>query len=51
MGEEALFDVLSAASLVADPAEQFKLNRDALELIKSDGMAAAFQVLVQRKSF
>ena len=48
-GEEALFEVLSAASLVNDPAEQFKLNRDALELIKSDGMAAAFQVLVQRK--
>lgn len=49
MGEEALFEVMNAASLVADPVEQFKLNRDALELIKPDGMAAAFQVLVQRK--
>jgi SAM-dependent MidA family methyltransferase len=49
-GEEALSEVLSAASLVADPSERFKLNRDALELIRSDGMAAAFQVLVQRKS-
>jgi SAM-dependent MidA family methyltransferase len=50
MGEEALFEVMKAASLVADPAEQFKLNRDAIELIKPDGMGAAFQVLVQRKS-
>lgn len=50
MGEEALAEIISAASLVADPAERFKLNRNALELIKSDGMAAAFQVLVQRKS-
>lgn len=49
MGEEALFEVMNAASLVTDPVEQFKLNRDALELIKPDGMAAAFQVLVQRK--
>ncbi|HEV2884705.1 MAG TPA: SAM-dependent methyltransferase [Pyrinomonadaceae bacterium] len=50
MGEEALFEVMNAASRVADPAEQFKLNRDALELIKPDGMASFFQVLVQRKS-
>jgi SAM-dependent MidA family methyltransferase len=49
-GEEALFEVISAASLVADPVEQFKLNRDAIELMKPDGMAAAFQVLVQRKT-
>lgn len=48
--ENALFEVLSAASLINDPAEQFKLNRDAIELIKPDGMGAAFQVLVQRKS-
>jgi len=47
---EALSEVISAASLATDPAEQFTLNRFALELIKSDGMAAAFQVLVQRKS-
>ena len=50
MGEEALFEVMNAASHVADPAEQFKLNRDALELIKPDGLASFFQVLVQRKS-
>jgi SAM-dependent MidA family methyltransferase len=48
MGENVLAEVLTA-SRVADPASQLKLNRDALELIKSDGMAAAFQVLVQRK--
>jgi SAM-dependent MidA family methyltransferase len=48
-GEDVLYKVLSDASLVADPAERFKLNRSAIELIKSDGMAAAFQVLVQRK--
>ena len=48
-GEEALFEVLNAASLVTDPVEQFKLNRNAIELVKPDGMAAAFQVLVQRK--
>ena len=47
-GEDVLSEVLTSRP-VADPAEQLKLNRDALELIKSDGMAAAFQVLVQRK--
>lgn len=50
MGENVLSEVLTAASLINDPAEQFKLNRDAIDLIKPDGMAAAFQVLVQRKS-
>lgn len=50
MGENVLSEVLNDSSFVADPAERFKLNRDALELIKSDGMAASFQVLVQRKS-
>ena len=49
-GEEVLSEVTRATSLINDPAEQFKLNRDAIELIKPDGMAAAFQVLVQRKS-
>ena len=48
--EEVLWEVLSAAGVAADPTEQFKLNRDAIELIKPDGMGAAFQVLVQRKS-
>ncbi|MGZ5481477.1 MAG: class I SAM-dependent methyltransferase [Pyrinomonadaceae bacterium] len=50
MGEEALSEVMGAAGLAANPAEQFKLNRDAIELIKPDGMGATFQVLVQRKS-
>ena len=49
-GEGVLGELMSAACLTKDPAEQFKLNRYALELMKPDGMAAAFQVLVQRKS-
>lgn len=50
MGEGILAELMSTASLTKDPVEQFKLNRYALELMKSDGMGAAFQVLVQRKS-
>jgi hypothetical protein len=47
MGEDIHSQLISATG---DPAKQFKLNRDFLELIKPDGMAAAFQVLVQRKA-
>lgn len=50
MGEGSVFELLSAANHGTDAAKQFELNRAALELIKPDGMAAAFQVLVQRKS-
>lgn len=48
--EGGLAEVLTAAALTTDPAEQFKLNRIAIDLMKPDGMAAAFQVLVQRKA-
>ena len=47
-GEDLFRELMTAAS--ADPTKQFKLNRDYLELTKPDGLAAAFQVLVQRKA-
>ena len=49
MAEGALAELMTTTSLVTDPAEQFRLNRFALELLKPDGMAASFQILVQRK--
>lgn len=49
-GEGIWNELMSAASLARDPVEQFKRNRYALELLKPDGLAGAFQVLVQRKS-
>lgn len=45
-GEDVHLPLMAAG---IDPSKLFKLNRDYLELTKPDGMAAAFQVLVQRK--
>jgi len=45
----AMEEIAAAVSTISDQAELFNYNAAARELIMPDGMAASFQVLVQRK--
>jgi SAM-dependent MidA family methyltransferase len=47
--EGALEQIMSASERLADQVELFNFNAGAREMIMPDGMAAHFQVLVQRK--
>ena len=49
LGEGALDELGSTANDIYDPVERLNLNAAARELIMPNGMAASFQVLVQRK--
>ncbi len=49
LAEGALETLQAAGSAISDQAELFNLNAGARELIMPNGMAASFQVLVQRK--
>jgi SAM-dependent MidA family methyltransferase len=47
--EGALQQIMSASDRLIDQVELFNFNAAAREMIMPDGMAAHFQVLVQRK--
>lgn len=49
LGQGSLDELMNASSQVADTAEFLRLTTSARELILPTGMAASFQVLVQRK--
>jgi len=49
LGEGAVEQIMLAGNRLADHAELFNFNAAAREMIMPDGMAAHFQVLVQRK--
>jgi SAM-dependent MidA family methyltransferase len=50
MTEGALNELMNAGNRITDTAELLNYNAKARELIMPNGMAAAFQVLVQRKA-
>jgi len=47
--EDALEQIMSVSDRLTDHVELFNFNAAAREMIMPDGMAAHFQVLVQRK--
>ncbi|MFN2576930.1 MAG: class I SAM-dependent methyltransferase [Pyrinomonadaceae bacterium] len=49
LGEGALAEIVSTGDRLGDQIERFNFNAAAREMIMPDGMAAHFQVLVQRK--
>jgi len=49
LSEGAIEQIMSVSDRLIDHAELFKYNAAAREMIMPDGIAAHFQVLVQRK--
>ncbi len=49
IGEGVLDELMNAANRISDTVEQLNYHARARELIMPDGLAASFQVLVQRK--
>ncbi len=50
LGEDLLGQLMNRTAQAADTAEMLQLNAGARDLIMPDGMAAHFQVMVQRKA-